>query len=529
MKPMEENINLNKQENEAIDHHESKNEPENGRRKFIKETVATAIGLTIVPSYVLGGPKHVAPSDKVNIAYIGLGTQGLREMADLIELPDVQITAVCDPQKKAINYYDWDDSSLLETWRKLTGNPKLVTGGNNTIPGGLDNGMQFVNSYYANKRKTEKYTGCKGYADFRELLTKEKVDAVKIMTTDHVHGLIAMAAMKRGIAVTMHKPLSNRLIEGKKVIDYAQKSSAVTHLIPWDTNGNMDQIMGWINEGKIGKLKEVHNWSYRPVWPQYANIPKETPKIPEGFNWDLWLGPAEKRPYSPHYTNMVFRGWYDFGGGSMADMGHYSLWTVFNALGLTSPIIIEPNVSHVCDIEKNTTAYLINNDFSFPFASSVRFRYPAGNKFGPIDLFWYDGGMRPQTPVEYFDKNIEFPAEGMMFVGDKGIIMSTEFLVREAFLLSEGIKEAKDIPPSQGAVKMPGIRQFIDGVKTGQQIEGNFRQAWPITEAVNLYAAAVRSGKTLKYDASQLKITNVPEANKYLDREYRAGWELDKV
>lgn len=524
---MEEKTNKN-QKNEVSENNENSSLL-NGRRKFIKNTVATGIGLTVVPSFVLGGPRHVAPSDKVNVAYIGLGTQGLREMADLIELPDVQITAVCDPQKKAINYYDWDPMSLLETWRNLTGNQKMVTGGNNTVPGGLDFGLQAVNGYYANKRKNEKYNGCKGYADFRELLAKEKVDAVKIMTTDHLHGLIAMAAMKRGISVTVHKPLSNRLHEGKKVIEFAKNSNVVTHLIPWDTNGNMDQIMGWINSGKIGTLKEVHNWSYRPVWPQYSEIPKDKPKLPEGFNWDLWIGPETMRPYHPHYTNMVFRGWYDFGGGSMADMGHYSLWTVFNALGLKNPTIIEPNVSHVCGIENNLTAYKIQNDFAYPFACSVRFRYPAGDKFGPIDLFWYDGGMRPQTPKEFFEQDIEFPEEGMMFVGDKGAILSTEFLVREAFVLSEGIKQAKDIPPSQGAVKMPGIRTFIDGVKSGNQVEGSFREAWPITEAVNLYAAAVRSGKILKYDASQLKITNVPEANKYLDREYRKGWEIDKI
>ncbi len=349
---MDEKINFDKQDNDATGNKASNSEKVVGRRNFIKGAVTTAVGITIVPSFVLGGSQHVAPSDKVNVAYIGLGTQGLREMADLIELPDVQITAVCDPQRKAINYYDWDPMSLLKTWQKLTGNSKWTTGGNNTIPGGLDNGQQLVNAYYAKERKTEKYAGCKAYTDFRELFAKEKVDAVKIMTTDHVHGLIAMAALKRGIPVTLHKPISNRLIEGKKVIDFALKSDVVTHLIPWDTNGNMDQIMAWINDGSIGKLQEVHNWSFRPVWPQYANIPKDTPPVPEGFDWDLWLGPEAKRPYHPHYTNMVFRGWYDFGGGSMADMGHYSLWTVFNALGLTSPTLIEPNFSHVCDIEK---------------------------------------------------------------------------------------------------------------------------------------------------------------------------------
>lgn len=523
---MKKNICSIEKQNAPVENQDNK--PGMYRRDFIKGTVTTAVGLTIVPRFVLGGSNYVAPSDKVNVAYIGLGTQGLREMGDLIQLPDVQITAVCDPQKKAIDYYDWDPKSLRDSIRKLTGNPNWETGGNNTIPGGLENGVQLVDGYYANQRN-EKYASCKAYTDFRELLAKEKVDAVKIMTPDHLHGVFAMAAMKRGIAVTMHKPLSNRLAEGKKVTDFANSSNVVTHLIPWDTNGNMDQIMAWINNGSIGTLKEVHNWSFRPVWPQYASIPTDKQKLPRGFDWDLWLGPEAMRPYHPHYTNMVFRGWYDFGGGSMADMGHYSLWTVFNALGLEKPYLIEPSVSHVCGIKNNETAYQVRNDFAFPYASSVRFKYPASAKCPAIDLFWYDGGMRPQTPKEFYDNNIEFPSEGMMFVGDKGIIMSSEFLVRDPYLLSSGVKQTKEVSASQGAVKMPGIRRFIDGVKSGQQIEGNFREAWPITEAVNLYAAALRSGRTLKYDAQTLSITNVPEANKYLSREYRPGWELEKI
>lgn len=500
------------------------------RRTFIGGVATAALGITLIPRHVLGGRGFVAPSDKINMAYIGCGTQGLREMIDLLEQPDVHITSVCDPQQKAINYYDWGPTSLRDDIRQTIGKPGWNTGGNNTIPGGRDNAKELVEGFYAHQRSDRKYKGCRTYADFRELFEKETdIDAVKIMTTDHVHGIIAMAALNRNIAVTMHKPIANRLIEGKKVIDTALKSDAVTHLIAWDSNGNMDQIMAWINGGSIGTLKEIHNWSYRPVWPQYAQIPKDKPAIPEGFDWDLWLGPESERAYHPHYTNMVFRGWYDFGGGSMADMGHYSLWCVFNALELENPIIVEPNFSHVCDLDENATAYKIQNDFAFPFASTVRFKYPAKGNRPAVDLVWYEGGMRPPTPKEFYDRNIEFPSEGMMFVGDKGIIMSSEFLVREPYLLSGDVKAARDVPPAAGATKQPGNQRFIEGIKTGTQIDGSFRQAWPITEAVNLYAAALRSGKTLKYDASQLKITNEEDANKYLDREYRKGWEINKI
>lgn len=500
------------------------------RREFIEGVSSASIGLSIVPSYVLGGNKHISPSDKINVAYIGVGTQGLRELPDLLNIPEVQVTAVCDPQKKAINYFDWGPTYLRNSLRKTMGNPNWETGGNNTIPGGRDNGKQVVDGFYAKQKATSNYNGCAAYADFRELFAKENgIDAVKVMSTDHSHGVIAMAALNRGIPITMHKPIANRLIEGHKVIEKAKNTDVVTHLIPWEYNGSMDQIMAWINGGVIGDLKEVHNWSIRPVWPHYAKKPTDKVALPEGFDWDVWLGPEAERDYHPHYTNMAFRGWYDFGGGSMADMGHYSLWSVFEALALEKPTIIEPNFSHVCDIKDNLTAYTIKNDYSFPYASSVRFKYPAKENRNAVDLIWYDGGMKPPVPQEFYDNNKDFPDEGMLFVGEKGSIMTSEFRVRKPTILSGDFKLAKELKINDNFKEHSGIKRFIDGVKTGNQIEGSFRQAWPITEAVNLYAASLRAGKMLRYDGDHLKVTNNAKANSYLDREYRKGWSLEDM
>jgi len=500
------------------------------RRKFIGTSAAAGIGFTIVPAHVLGGPGRTAPSDQINVAYIGLGTQGLRQLPSLIKIPEVRITAVCDVQRKAIGFLDWGPTGLRDQMRKFVDDPNWSTGGNNTIPGGLENGKELVDMYYAKNRKGKAGKGVKTYTDFRELFEKEKgLDAVQVMTTDHVHGVIAAAALKRDIAVTMHKPIANRLVEGKKVVDMAFASDAVTHLMPWDFNGNMDQIMTWINSGVIGTLQEVHNWSHRPVWPQYAHIPKETPPVPEGFDWDLWLGPEAYRPYHPHYTNMVFRGWYDFGGGSMADMGHYSLWTVFEALKLEKPEIIEPNQSHVCDLNPDGSAYKIYNDYSFPFACSVRFKYPANGERPPVDLIWYDGGMRSPVPEDFYRQGKEFPSEGMMFKGDRGIIMTSGFRVEEPYLLSGEVRESEEVSAAAGSVKTPGVQRFINGIKTGNQIPGSFRQAWPITEAVNLYATALRANSTIRYDADAMRITNNEAANAFLDRSYRKGWGLSEV
>jgi hypothetical protein len=502
------------------------------RRKFVEMTAASAIAFTILPRHVLGGKNYIAPSDKITLAYIGMGTQGVRELLPLLTNEQFRVTAVCDPCKEAIGYKDWSKDGLKNEIRKAIKKTDWNPGGDNLIPGGRENGKSIVDAFYANAKPEQKNKGCTAYADFRELLEKEKdLDAVKIMTPDHLHGIISMAAVKRGKHILMHKPLSNRLMEGKKLIEMTRNSKVITHLIPWDSNGSMDTVMAWINAGAIGTLTEIHNWTNRPVWPQYPDLPSDTPPVPAGFDWDLWLGPEANRPYHPNYTHMVFRGWYDFGGGSMADMGHYSLWTVFNALQLTSPTIIEPNRSHVCGFH-DPTPYRINNDFSFPMASMVRFKYPANGSRPPVDLCWYDGGMRPQTPVELFNDNKELPQEGMMFVGDKGKILAG-FNVQNPKIIAG---KKMDAPAAVNTDNRNQVQQtsealpkFADACRTGKQYPGSFSEAEYITEAINLYAVALRTNKLLKYDAANATITNAPQANKYLNREYRPGWDPGSI
>jgi hypothetical protein len=501
------------------------------RRKFVKVAATSALAFSIVPRFVLGGKNHVAPSDKLTFAYVGCGTQGTRELLPLLAVPQVQVIAVCDPNQYAVGYRDWSKNGLRDEVRKAIGKADWTSGGDNLIPGGRDNGKDIVDTYYRNNRAADNYKGVNAYADFRELLDKEKdLNAVKIMTPDHLHGLFAIAAMKRKKHVLMHKPLSNRLLEGKAVIDMAKQSGVVTHLVPWDSNGSMDQVMAWINDGKIGKLKEVHNWTNRPVWPQFPVLPQDGTPVPDGLNWDLWLGPEATRAYSPEYTNMFFRGWYDFGGGSMADMGHYSLWTVFNALKLTSPEIIEPNLSHFIDMS-GVVPHQVKNDFSFPMACSVRFKYPANGDRPPVDLCWYDGGIRPALPAELIENNEELPAEGMMFVGEKGRILAG-FNVQNPVLYSKKKKPVKPDQKVQEAYQsyahdnmVTALSLFADSCKSNTQYPGSFIEAEGLTEAVNLYAASLRSGHLLKYDAASRQITNVPDANKYLKRDYRAGWD----
>lgn len=497
------------------------------RRSFIG-TAAAGAAFTIVPRRVLGGPGVVAPSDKINLAYIGCGTQGLREMGRLLEMADIQIVSVCDPSKDAVGYRDWNRTGLLDGIRRTLGKSGWRAGTESVIPGGRDAAKDFVETYYAAKSDKTKYKGCTSYADFRELLDKEKdVNAVKIMTPDHLHGIASIASMKKGLHVIMHKPIANRLKEAMAVIDANRETGVATHFSPWESNGSMEPVMAMIRDGAIGALREVHNWTNRPVWPQYATLPVDRPPVPKGFDWDLWLGPEAERPYHPNYTHMVFRGWYDFGGGAMADMGHYSLWTVFNALELDAPVSVEPLRSHQVVFDGDT-AQEVRNDFSFPTASIVRFRYPARGSRAALDLIWYEGGMRPPVPDELANDPAGLPREGMMFVGDKGRILAG-FRVENPRLLKAGAPQAA--PAAERRQRGPGqaspsMQQWIAACRGAKERpQGSFLNAGPISIAMNLYAVALRSGKRLAYDPAAMSITNAPDANKYLSREYRKGWD----
>ena len=500
------------------------------RRTFLTTAATTAAAFTIVPRHVLGGTNFVAPSDKLTVAYIGVGTQGIRELLPMLKNDDIQVVATCDPNRGSNNYVDWDKFGLRNDIREFLGKSDWHEGIDG-IPGGREVGREIVETYYAAKRAADNYKGCATYADFRELLEKQKdLDAVKIMTPDHLHATISIAAMKKGKHVTMHKPIANRVDEARKVLETARQTKVATHFIPWDYHGSMDLVMKWIKDGAIGNLRAVHNWSNRPVWPQYLTVPEDRPPVPDGLDWDLWLGPAADRPYSPHYTNAVFRGWYDFGGGSIADMGHYSLWVVFRTLKLGAPVSVEATPSTACTIIDQVSTG-IKNDYSFPLASTIRFKFPARDEFGPVDLWWHDGGMKPPTPEELYEDNQELTPEGMMFVGDKGKILAG-FHIENPHLLPEkkmrAYAGAQPAPtkPNDSEQGLHGLNEWVAACRGGKRSEADFLNAGPISEAFNLGAIACRVGKRIEWDAQNMKITNVPDANKYLYREYRKGWEL---
>jgi len=492
------------------------------RRQFIDSTAKASLAFTIVPRHVLGGPGFTAPSDQLTIAYIGCGTQGLREMCELLPMTEVRITSVCDPNKLSTNYIDWSPNGIRDGIRKTLGDASWGSRFEG-IPGGREIGKDLVDKYYSKQQAG--YKGCNAYTDFRELLDKEKeVDAVKIMTPDHLHAAVSLAAMKRGKHVVIHKPLSNRLYEARLVIETARKTGVSTHLLAWSQRPEMELMKQWLQAGYIGKLKEIHNWSNRPVWPQWTTNPTDTPPVPEGFDWPLWLGPVPDRPYHPNYTHNVFRGWYDFGAGSIADMGHYSLWPLFLTLGIdTAPLSVEACGTTTSAVD-NHVSHGVTNDVAFPYSSIVRYKFPAQKTLPPFELTWYDGGMRPPTPEELGDGVLE--KEGMMLVGDKGRIIAGFRGEKPRLLPADLMNSATkgQAPVYQEADR--GELHWINAFKQKQQSPGSFLYAGAVTDTILLGGVALRARKRLLFDAAAMKITNDEAANKFLYRAYRKGWEL---
>jgi hypothetical protein len=495
------------------------------RREFVG-TSAAAAAFTIVPGHVLGGIRHVAPSDRLNIAYIGCGTQGIREMASLLRHDDVQITSVCDPNKYSTDYVDWSLHGIRDTVRETLGESGWGAGISG-IPGGRDVGKELVEKYYAKRNGKSKYRGCASYNDYRELLEKEKdFDAVKVMTPDHLHAAVSIDSMKKGKHVVIHKPIANRMKEALRTIETAGETGVSTHLLAWSDRSGLQLALDWIQDGAIGKLTEIHNWSNRPVWPQWSANPRETPPVPADFDWSLWLGPVPDRPYHPNFTHAVFRGWYDFGGGSIADMGHYSLWPLFLKFGiLTPPLSARAYGTTTCIVEDHVSMGE-NNNVAFPYSCIVEFDFPAQEILPAFKLLWYDGGMKPRTPAEMEADGKELPREGMMFVGEKGKILA-DFLGGGPRLLPEKrMVEYTGSPEPPEEKETRNERAWIEAFKAGVESPGTFLKAGPVTQTILLGAVALRAGRKVEYDPVKVEISNMPEANRYLTREYRKGWEM---
>lgn len=489
------------------------------RRAFLG-TATAASSLTILPRRVLGGPGYVAPSDKINFALIGSGTMAIKMlMSDWLPRDDMQITCIADPNKDSDDYRDWSQHGMRDRVREFIQKPNW--GSENGIRAGRDAGKEIVDTYYANIRGMTDYKGCNTYTDYRELLEKEEgIDAIICMTPEHLHAAVCIAAMKKGKHAISHKTLSNVLHEVRLAADTARETGLVTHLLAWNNDTELYDLRDWLRAGVIGKVKEVHNWSARPVWPQgWLSYPEEEMKVPKGMDWDLWLGPVPDMPYHLDLTHALFRGWYNFGSGCLGDMGNYSLQRVYRMLNPGPPLAVTARSTHGCRIIGNQSRP-VRSEVAFPNASTIHFKHE------DLDIYWYDGGMQPNTPQELLDDGEAFEREGMLFVGEYGKILGSfhgrnfRVIPKRRMKAFEGLrlKMRKDVISSTD--------EYITAIRDGRQSGGSFQNFQELAEATCLGNLAIRMNQRLEWDSENMRVTNVEEANKYLRREYRPGWEL---
>lgn len=458
------------------------NEKGISRRTFVMGAAAAAAALTVVPRHVLSKSRVLAPSEKVIIAAIGVGDQGKRDLRSFLNRSDTRIVAVCDV-----------DTNNRNAARDV------------------------VNQKYNDRE-------CAAYNDFRKLLAAEKdLDAVLAVVPDHSHAVVSMAAIKACKHVYCQKPFTHTVYEAHKLAEAARKAKVATQIGTVNQAGEGRRLLQeWIEDGAIGDVREVHIWSNRPFWPQGIGRPKDTPTVPSTLDWELWLGSAPYRPYHPAYLPLVFRGWWDFGAGALGDMGCYALDTVFRVLKLRHPASVEASCS--C-FARNMWDRLEMNRETFPRASLIRWEFPAREEAPPVTIVWYDGGLRPPRPKD-LEEDKPLGDEGMYFVGDKGTVM-TGFSGNNPRLIPDAKMKAYKKPPKTIPRSIGHHNEWVSACRGGEPAGANFEFAAVVTKGLLLGNVALRCGnKKLYWDGPNMRVTNVPEANQYLRREYRKGWTL---
>lgn len=483
------------------------------RRSFASGIVSAA-AFSVVPRHVLGGRGYVPPSDKITAACIGVGAQGTRVMMDFLKQPDLQIVSVCDVNKESSDYVEWGPNELRDKQRALLGNSSWGQDWKGPTAG-REPARRLVEAYYAKQTTSGEYKGCTPYLDYRELLEKQKdLDAVIIGTPDHSHAMVAMAAMKKRKHVYCQKPLTHSIFEARRMAEVARENKVATQVAIGNQASEATRLLcEWIWAGAIGPVREVHNWSTRPFWPQGIERPVKEDPVPAGLDWDLWLGPAPFRPFNHIYLPFVWRGWYDFGNGALGDMACYSFDTIHRVLKLGPPESVEASSTKPCSE-------------TFPTASILHFRFPARGDMPPVKLTWYDGGLRPAIPLELEPgRQMGRENEGLLFIGDSGTIMcgfngANPKIIPEA-KMQEFKQPPKTLPRSAG-----NDREWIEACKGGPAGGANFEFEGRITETVLLGNVALRAGKKLMWDGPNMKALNAPETQSYIRGEYRQGWSL---
>lgn len=360
----------------------------------------------------------------------------------------------------------------------------------------------------------------KPYQDWRKMLDAEKaLDAVVVSTPDHNHAFISVTAMRMGKHVYCEKPLTRTIWEARLMARTAAEMNVATQM---GTQGHAFEgtrrAVEVIRSGVLGEVRELHVWTDRPAgwWPQGVDRPTDVPPVPEGLDWDVWLGPVPQRPYHPAYVPFKWRGFWEFGTGAIGDMGIHNLDTAFWALGMGLPSSVKVRASSPVNSE------------TAPLWSIIELSFPARAGKPPIKMVWYDGGKKPPADMACGEA---LPTNGSLVVGSKGTLFTRTWNGGESkddmFLLLPRTAFADWRPPAPSLPRTAGHHQeWIAACKGGSMCLSHFGYAAVLTEALLLGNVALRIGKPIEWDAEGMRVKGMPEADKYIRPEYRRGWHL---
>jgi predicted dehydrogenase len=362
----------------------------------------------------------------------------------------------------------------------------------------------------------KKYPNAKRYRDFRVMLEKEKsIDAVTVSTPDHMHFPAAMWAMRMRKHVYCQKPLTHTIREARWLAEAARKYKVATQMgNQGHSDAKLRRNVELVQAGVLGQVREVHCWTDRPIWPQGISRPSQTPPppIPEGLDWDLWLGVAPERPYSPAYVPFNWRGFWDFGTGALGDMGCHVMDMPFWALKLGSPTTVEAQ-------QEGMTSE------SAPRSATITYEFPARGPLPPVKFVWYDGGRKPSASLV---KGGALDTNGVILVGEKDSMIAGYWGAARfnSGATYEDFKSVSETLPKGSNFDRCHYEEWINACKGGPKAFSNFDNSGPLTETVLLGNVALRAGAKIEWDARHLKIKNLPEANRLLGKQYRKGWKV---
>ncbi|MGV3520686.1 Gfo/Idh/MocA family protein [Luteitalea sp.] len=501
------------------------------RRAFVRSATMAAAGLTIVPRHVLG-KGQTAPSDLVNVAGVGVGGMGRSNMTNLASQ---NIVALCDVDWGfAGKAYDGIPQQVAAAEKRLAeANPAPTPEQRRRAQAQIESLKQLAT-------KAGKATR---YVDYREMLEKQKdIDAVMIATPDHTHAVIATAAMSLGKHVYVQKPLAWSVEECRALAKKAIDTKVVTQMGNQGHSSDDARLVNeYIQSGTIGDVREVHIWTNRPLayWPQ--GIPRPEPSkmtaspdasqpwnlrfvmdklagtlqaaphaMPDKLAWDLFLGPAPQVEYHPVYHPFNWRGWTDWGVGAIGDMGAHLIDHAVWALDLGYPT----------SVETQSTPY---NKATYPMATTTYYEFPARGAKPAVKVTWFDGGLLPPKPeemgTEEFDKG-----GGVLYIGSKGKLLHGTYAQNPRLL--GPLANAPKPPQTYKRITTSHEINWIDAIRGRQETTSPFSYAAKLTEIMLLGVVALNAGKKIQYDGANMKITNAPEAEQFLRRQYRQGWAL---